>query len=95
MAVAGLVAVIALVAGIVMLADHKSSRGAIFVVAAVVAVIVAVFARPRLTHMAILRPRWRAVVCEREPGFAAPQRIARGRYADARPGRGRSTGGVR
>jgi glucose uptake protein GlcU len=58
MAVAGLVAVIALVAGIVMLADHKSSRGAIFVVAAVVAVIVAVFARPRLTHMAILRPRW-------------------------------------
>jgi glucose uptake protein GlcU len=56
MAVAGLVAVIALVAGIVMLADHKSSRGAIFVVAAVV-VIVAVFARPRLTHMAILRPR--------------------------------------
>jgi glucose uptake protein GlcU len=58
MAVAGLVAVIALVAGIVMLADHKSSRGAIFVVAAVVAVVVGVFARPRLTHMAILRPRW-------------------------------------
>jgi len=47
MAVAGLVAVIALIAGIVMLTDHKSSRGLIFIVAAVLAVIVALFARPR------------------------------------------------
>jgi glucose uptake protein GlcU len=47
MAVAGLVAVIALVAGIVMLTDHKSSKGLIFIVAAVLAAIVALFARPR------------------------------------------------
>jgi glucose uptake protein GlcU len=47
MIAAGLVAVIALAVGILMLTDHKSGRGIIFIVAAVVAVIVAVFARPR------------------------------------------------
>ena len=47
MAVAGLVAVVALIAGVLMLTDHKSSRGVIFIVAAVMAAIVAVFARPR------------------------------------------------
>jgi glucose uptake protein GlcU len=47
MAVAGLIAVIALIGGILMLHDHKSSRGVIFIAAAVAAVIVAVFARPR------------------------------------------------
>jgi glucose uptake protein GlcU len=47
MAVAGLVAVIALIAGVLMLIDHKNSRGVIFIVAAVAAAIVAVFARPR------------------------------------------------
>jgi glucose uptake protein GlcU len=47
MAAAGLVAVIALILGILMLADHRSSRGVIFIVAAVLAVIVAAFARPR------------------------------------------------
>lgn len=47
MAVAGLVAVVALIAGILMMTDHKSGRGVIFIVAAVVAAIVAVFARPR------------------------------------------------
>lgn len=47
MAVAGLVAVAALVIGVLMLTDHKSGRGVIFIVAAVVAVIVAIFARPR------------------------------------------------
>jgi hypothetical protein len=47
MAAAGLVAVITLTLGIVMLADHKSGRGVIFIVAAVVAVGVAVYARPR------------------------------------------------
>ena len=46
-AVAGFVAVIALIAGILMLADHKTDRGVIFIVAAVAAAIVAVFARPR------------------------------------------------
>jgi glucose uptake protein GlcU len=47
MAAAGLVAVIALILGILMLADHKSNRGVIFIVAAVLAVAVAVLARPR------------------------------------------------
>jgi phosphate starvation-inducible membrane PsiE len=47
MAAAGLVAVVALAVGVLMLTDHKSSRGVIFIVAAVVAAIVAVFARPR------------------------------------------------
>jgi glucose uptake protein GlcU len=47
MAVAALVAVVALIGGILMMADHKSGRGAIFIVAAVVAAIVVVFARPR------------------------------------------------
>ena len=47
MAIAGLVAVVALVIGILMITDHKSGRGVIFIVAAVVAAIVAMFARPR------------------------------------------------
>jgi hypothetical protein len=47
MAVAGLVAVAVLIVGILMLIDHKSSRGVIFIVAAVVAAGVAVLARPR------------------------------------------------
>lgn len=47
MAVAGLVAVVALIAGVVTMTDHKNGRGVIFIVAAVVAAIVAVFARPR------------------------------------------------
>lgn len=47
MAVAGLVAVVALIAGVLMMTDHKSGRGVIFIVAAVVAAIVAIFARPR------------------------------------------------
>jgi hypothetical protein len=46
MAVAGLVAVVALIAGVLMMTDHESGRGVIFIVAAVVAAIVAVFARP-------------------------------------------------
>ena len=47
MAAAGFVAVVALIVGILMVTDHKSGRGVIFIVAAVAAVIVAVFARPR------------------------------------------------
>jgi glucose uptake protein GlcU len=47
LAVAGLVAVVALIAGVLMMPDHKRGRGVIFIVAAVVAAIVAVFARPR------------------------------------------------
>jgi glucose uptake protein GlcU len=47
MAVASLVAVIALVIGIIMMAHHKESRGVIFIVGAVVAAIFAVLARPR------------------------------------------------
>jgi phosphate starvation-inducible membrane PsiE len=47
MAVAGFVAVVALVAGILMVTDHKSGRGVIFIGAAVVAAIVAISARPR------------------------------------------------
>jgi len=47
MAVASLVAVIALAAGIIMLAGHKDGRGAIFIAAAVAADVVAVLARPR------------------------------------------------
>ena len=47
MAVAGLIAVVALIVGVLMMTDHKSGRGVIFIVAAVVAAIVAVFARPR------------------------------------------------
>jgi phosphate starvation-inducible membrane PsiE len=47
MAVAGFVAVVALIVGILMVTDHKSGRGVIFIVAAVAAVIVALFARPR------------------------------------------------
>jgi hypothetical protein len=47
MAVVGLVAVVALIAGVLMMTNHKSGRGVIFIVAAVVAAIVAVFARPR------------------------------------------------
>ena len=47
MAVAGLVAVVALIVGVLMLTDHKHGRGVIFIVAAVVAAIVAVAARPR------------------------------------------------
>ena len=47
MAVAGFIAVVALIAGILMLTDHKGSRGVIFIVAAVVAAIVAGLARPR------------------------------------------------
>jgi phosphate starvation-inducible membrane PsiE len=47
MAVAGLVAVVALVAGVLMVTDHRSGRGVIFIAAAVVAAIVAMFARPR------------------------------------------------
>ena len=46
-AVAVLVAVIALVAGVIMMADHKDGRGAVFIVAAVVAAVIAVLARPR------------------------------------------------
>ena len=46
-AVAGLVAVVALIAGILMVTDHKSGRGVIFIVAALAAAIVAVLARPR------------------------------------------------
>ncbi len=47
MALAGLVAVVALIAGVLMVTEHKSGRGIIFIVAAVVAAIVAIFARPR------------------------------------------------
>ena len=47
MAVAGFVAVVALIVGILMVTDHKSGRGVIFIVAAVVAAIVAISARPR------------------------------------------------
>jgi glucose uptake protein GlcU len=47
MGVAGLVAVVALIVGVLMLTDHKNGRGVIFIVAAVVAVIAAIFARPR------------------------------------------------
>jgi hypothetical protein len=47
MAVAGIVAVVALIFGVLMLTDHKSGRGVIFIVAAVVAAIVAMAARPR------------------------------------------------
>ena len=47
MAVAALVAVVALIAGVLMMTDHKSGRGVIFIVAAVVAAIVSVFARRR------------------------------------------------
>ena len=47
MAVAGLVAVVALIVGVLMMTDHKSGRGVIFIVAAVAAAIVATFARPR------------------------------------------------
>jgi hypothetical protein len=46
MAVAGFVAVVALIAGILMVTDHKDGRGVIFIVAAVVAAILAIFARP-------------------------------------------------
>jgi hypothetical protein len=46
MAVAGLVAVVALIVGVLMMTDHKGGRGVIFIVARVVAAIVAVFARP-------------------------------------------------
>lgn len=46
-AVAGLVAVVAVIAGVLMLTDHKSGRGVIFIVAGVVAAVVALFARPR------------------------------------------------
>jgi phosphate starvation-inducible membrane PsiE len=47
MATAGFVAVVALIVGILMVTDHKSGRGVIFIVAAVVAAIVAISARPR------------------------------------------------
>ena len=47
MAVAGLVAVVALIVGVLMVVDHKSGRGVIFIVAAVAAAGVAVLARPR------------------------------------------------
>jgi hypothetical protein len=47
MAAAGLVAVDALTVGVLMVTDHKSGRGIIFIVAAVAAAVVAIFARPR------------------------------------------------
>jgi hypothetical protein len=47
MAAAGFVAVVALIVGILMVTDHKSGRGVIFIVAAVVAAVVAISARPR------------------------------------------------
>ena len=47
MAVAGLVAVVVLIGGVLMMTDHKSGRGVIFIVVAVMAAIVAIFARPR------------------------------------------------
>jgi ABC-type Mn2+/Zn2+ transport system permease subunit len=47
MAVAILVAVIALVIGIILMAHHKDGRGAIFIVAAPAALIIALLARPR------------------------------------------------
>jgi hypothetical protein len=47
MAMAILVAVIALVMGVTIMAHHKDSRGVIFIVAAGVAAIIAVLARPR------------------------------------------------
>ena len=47
MAVAGFVAVVALIVGILMVTDHKHGRGVIFIVAAVVAAVVAISARPR------------------------------------------------
>ncbi|HEY0935983.1 MAG TPA: hypothetical protein VGD91_19860 [Trebonia sp.] len=47
LAVACFVAVVALGVGVLMLTDHKSGRGIVFIVAAVVAAIVAVSARPR------------------------------------------------
>ncbi len=47
MAVASLVAVVALAAGIIMMTDHRDGRGVIFLVAAVAAAIIAVLARPR------------------------------------------------
>ena len=45
--IAVLVAVIALVTGVVMLAHHKDGRGVLFIGGALVAVVVAVLARPR------------------------------------------------
>ena len=47
MAVAILVAVIALVMGIVLMVHHKDGRGLIFIVSAAAAAIIAVLARPR------------------------------------------------
>jgi hypothetical protein len=47
MAMAILVAVIALGIAITMMVHHKDSRGVIFIVAAVVAAIIAVLVRPR------------------------------------------------
>ncbi len=47
MAAAGFVAVVALSVGILLLTDRKSSQGAIFIAAAVVAAVVAVSVRPR------------------------------------------------
>jgi hypothetical protein len=47
MAVAILVAVIALVIGIILMAHHKDGRGAIFIVAAPAALVIALLARPR------------------------------------------------
>lgn len=47
MAVAILVAVIALVIGIILMAHHKDGRGVIFIVAAPAAPIIALLARPR------------------------------------------------
>jgi hypothetical protein len=47
MAIAILVAIIALVVGVIMMAHHKDSRGVIFIAAAAAAAIIAVLARPR------------------------------------------------
>jgi glucose uptake protein GlcU len=47
MAVAALVAVVAVIAGVLVLTDHKSGRGVIFIVDGVVAAVVALLARPR------------------------------------------------
>jgi len=63
-AVAFLVAVIAVVTGIVMMAHHKDGRGAVFIAAGVVAAVIAVLARYQ-------RPRG---IPEQAPGAHARRR---------------------
>ena len=68
MAVAGLVVVVALIVGVLMMTDHRSGRGVIFIVAAVVAVIVAVFAPPEMRRSWSRPGRFRLVQVSPWPG---------------------------